>query len=276
MVANLDLQKSFRLAILVIPDSTILILNNHDCKKAVVRGCQSISGGSIFVEESEFMKKNNNGTLKIVYTGLTAALSFVVFYFLQFKIFLPGGDATSIHLGNAVCVLGALLLGGAWGGLGGAIGMTIGDLIDPIYIIYAPKTFILKFCIGLITGFVAHGLGNISTETDSKKVAKWTIAASAAGLVFNVIFDPLFGYFYKRVLLGKPAAEVTLAWNVAASAINAGLSIVVASVVYMALRPALKKSGMFFIIDKKGHNIGLESSNAVAVQNQAADAETQN
>lgn len=33
MTANLDLQKSFRLAILVIPDSTILILNNHDCKK---------------------------------------------------------------------------------------------------------------------------------------------------------------------------------------------------------------------------------------------------
>ena len=42
-------------------------------------------------------------------TGLFAALSYVVFTFLQFKITLPGGDATSIHLGNAVCVLGALL-----------------------------------------------------------------------------------------------------------------------------------------------------------------------
>ena len=214
----------------------------------------------IFVEESEIMKNKNNGTLKIVYTGRTAALSFVVFYFLQFKIFLPGGgDATSIHLGNAVCVLGALLLGGAWGGLGGAIGMTIGDLIDPIYIIYAPKTFILKFCIGLITGFVAHNLGHISIETDAKKVTKWTVAASASGLIFNVIFDPLFGYVYKRVLLGKPAAEVSLVYNLAASAINAGLSIAVATVVYMALRPALKKSGMFFIIDKKGRNIGLDN-----------------
>ena len=36
----------------------------------------------------------------------------------------PGGDATSIHFGNAICVLGALVLGGVWGGLGGAVGMT--------------------------------------------------------------------------------------------------------------------------------------------------------
>ena len=87
---------------------------------------------------------------KIALTGLFAALSYVVFTFLQIKISLPGGDATSIHLGNAVCVLGALMLGGVYGGLGGAIGMTIGDLLDPIYIVYAPKTFVLKFCIGLI------------------------------------------------------------------------------------------------------------------------------
>ena len=83
---------------------------------------------------------------KIALTGLFAALSYVVFTFLQIKISLPGGDATSIHLGNAVCVLGALMLGGVYGGLGGAIGMTIGDLLDPIYIVYAPKTFVLKFC----------------------------------------------------------------------------------------------------------------------------------
>lgn len=88
---------------------------------------------------------------KLVLTGVFAALSYVVFTFLQIKIPLPGGDATSIHLGNAVCVLGALILGGLWGGIGGSIGMTIGDLFDPVYVVYAPKTFILKLCIGLIT-----------------------------------------------------------------------------------------------------------------------------
>ena len=46
----------------------------------------------------------NEKVMKIVYVGLFAALSYVVFTFLQIKITLPGGDATSIHLGNAVCV----------------------------------------------------------------------------------------------------------------------------------------------------------------------------
>ncbi len=193
----------------------------------------------------------NEKLLKLVMTGVFAALSYVVFTFLQIKITLPGGDATSIHLGNAVCVLGALLLGGLYGGTGGAIGMTIGDLLDPYYILYAPKTFILKLCIGLITGLIAHRLGHISTEKDNARVLKWTIAAAAGGLLFNVVFDPLVGYFYKRLILGRPAADVTLAWNIASTSINAVASTVVSVIVYMALRPALKRSDLFFTIENK-------------------------
>lgn len=182
--------------------------------------------------------------IKLTLTGVFAALSYVVFTFLQFKIMLPGGDATSIHLGNAVCVLGALILGGFYGGLGGALGMTIGDIFDPIYIVYAPKTFILKFCIGLITGLIAHKIGKINQKTDTKSVLTFVIAAAVGGLLFNVIFDPLVGYFYKLLILGKPAAELTLAWNIAATGINAFISAIVSVIVYMALRPALKKSGI--------------------------------
>lgn len=182
--------------------------------------------------------------VKLTLTGVFAALSYVVFTFLQFKIMLPGGDATSIHLGNAICVLGALVLGGFYGGLGGALGMTIGDLFDPIYIVYAPKTFILKFCIGLITGLIAHKIGKINEKKDTKQVLGFVIAAAVGGLLFNVIFDPLVGYFYKLLILGKPAAELTLAWNVAATSINAVTSTIVSVIVYMALRPALKKSGI--------------------------------
>lgn len=179
---------------------------------------------------------------KLVLTGVFAALSYVVFTFLQIKISLPGGDATSIHLGNAICVLGALILGGFYGGLGGALGMTIGDLFDPVYILYAPKTFLLKLCIGLITGLVAHKFGKINTQTNKKTVLVRVIAAAVSGLLFNVIFDPLAGYFYKLIILGKPAAELTLAWNIASTGINAVTSAVVSVVVYMALRPALFKA----------------------------------
>jgi len=190
----------------------------------------------------------NKKALQIAATGLLAALSYVVFTFLQIKITLPGGDATSIHLGNAVCVLGALILGGLWGGLGGAIGMSIGDLLDPVYVIYVPKTFLLKLCIGLITGMIAHRLGHITHSNDRGHILRWTVLAAGAGLLFNAVFDPLVGYFYKLLILGKPAAEVVLAYNIASSAFNAVTSLIVSTILYMALLPALKKSGLFLVI----------------------------
>lgn len=190
----------------------------------------------------------NEKNYKIALSGLIAALSYVVFTFLQIKIQLPGGDATSIHLGNAVCVLGALLLGGVYGGLGGAVGMTIGDLFDPIYVIYAPKTFLLKLGIGLITGLIAHNLGRITHTSDLKHVLKWVILAAVGGLLFNVIFDPLFGFYYKLFIIGKPAAELALVWNVASSAINAVISAIASVIIYMAVRPVLLKAGLLFKI----------------------------
>ena len=182
---------------------------------------------------------------KLALTGLFAALSYVVFTFLQIKITLPGGDATSIHLGNAVCVLGALILGGFYGGLGGALGMTIGDLFDPIYVVYAPKTFLLKLCIGLITGLVAHKIGRINESSDKRHVFRFVVAASVCGLLFNVIFDPLVGYFYKLAILGKPAADLVLAWNIASTSINAVTSAAAAVVIYMPLRSTLIRAGLF-------------------------------
>ena len=100
------------------------------------------------------MNTQNSTITKLAETALMAALCYVSFTFLQIKIPVPGGDATSIHIGNAFCVLAALLIGGVYGGLSGAIGMGIADLMDPVYITGAPKTFVLKFCIGLITGTV--------------------------------------------------------------------------------------------------------------------------
>lgn len=190
------------------------------------------------------MERKNDQVYKIALTGVMAALSYVVFTYLQIKIPLPGGDATSIHLGNAVCVLGALLMGGFYGGLGGAVGMAVGDLFDPKYITYVPKTLVLKMCIGLITGFIAHRLGKINESTSERHVLIWTALSAAGGLLFNVIFDPLVGYYYKLLILGRPAADLSLSWNIASTSINAVTSAIVATVVYMALRPALKKSGL--------------------------------
>ena len=68
--------------------------------------------------------------------------------------------------------------------------MTIGDLLDPVYVVYAPKTFDFKnLCIGLITGLVAHRIGKITASTDKKHILKYVILASAAGLLFNMVAD---------------------------------------------------------------------------------------
>ena len=190
--------------------------------------------------------KTNSTVMKIAQTALFAALCYVIFTYLQIKIPMPGGDATSIHLGNAFCVLAALLLGGWYGGLAGAIGMGIADVMDPMYITGAPKTFILKLCIGLITGLVAHKIAKINESTDKKYIFKWSLLASVAGLAFNVIADPIVGYFYKQYILGQPQqmAEVLAKWSAAATFVNAILSTIVVVIIYNALRPALAKSGM--------------------------------
>ena len=122
--------------------------------------------------------------------------------------------------------------------------MTIGDLFDPVYVVYVPKTFILKFCIGLIAGFVAHRLGKINESHDRKHIFRFVLAAAVAGLLFNVIFDPLIGYYYKLLILGKPAAELTLAWNIASTSINAVTSTVASVALYMPIRTALVRSGL--------------------------------
>ena len=192
------------------------------------------------------MNTQNNTVVKLAETALLAALCYVSFTFLQIKIPVPGGDATSIHIGNAFCVLAALLLGGVYGGLAGAIGMGIADIMDPVYITGAPKTFVLKFCIGLIVGLVAHKVAKINESTDKKYVFKWSVIASVAGLAFNVIADPIVGYFYKQYILGQPQqmAEVLAKWSAAATFVNAILSTIVVVIIYNALRPALAKSGM--------------------------------
>lgn len=184
--------------------------------------------------------------MKWAQTALLAALCYVTFTFLQIKIPMPGGDATSLHIGNAFCVLAALLLGGFYGGLAGAVGMTIGDLLDPVYVVSAPKTFILKLCIGLITGFVAHHVAKIGESSDRKYILKWSIISSVAGLGFNVIFDPLVGYFYKQYVLGQPqeVASILAKWSTATTFVNAVVSVILVGIIYNLLRPALAKAGL--------------------------------
>ncbi|MBQ9643184.1 MAG: ECF transporter S component [Lachnospiraceae bacterium] len=187
---------------------------------------------------------------KVVFAGVFAALTFVVFTYMSIRIPTPPAGQVSVHLGNAFVVLGALLLGGVYGGLGGAIGLTIADLLDPVYIVEAPITFFIKFLMGLLVGLIAHKMGHISTQTDHGKLFRWVISATVAGLLFNAAADPVLRYFYKILILGKPAAEVSFAINLGVTAINSAVSAVVTVLLYMALRVPMAKTGLLFREEK--------------------------
>lgn len=134
------------------------------------------------------METTNIKLKKLMQTALLAALCYVSFTFLQIKIPVPGGDSTSLHIGNAFCVLAALLLGGSYG-----------------------------------------------------------------GLAFNVIADPVVGFFYKQYVLGQPQefAKVLAKLSAITTFANAVVSVILVAFLYNALRPLLTKANLLLPIYSK-------------------------
>ena len=189
--------------------------------------------------------KKHESLRKLCMAALFAALCYIGFTYC--KIDIPvGTEKTAFHLGNVFCVLAALFLGGLWGGMAGAVGMTIADLTTA-YVTSAPKTFVLKLCIGLITGLIAHKIFHLSRE-DKRKIPLpvATVISCAGGMLFNVVADPVVGYFYKTYILGVPqnAAAIWAKMGAVTTAVNAVVAVIAATVFYLALRPALKRSNL--------------------------------
>ena len=122
----------------------------------------------------------NDNITKLSISGLMAALCYV-----GYAVFPAiNASGTKVHLGNAFVVLGALLIGGLYGGLAGAIGLSLADILSG-YAASSPRTFITKLVIGLVVGFIAHKIAKISENHKSSYILKWSIIASIVGLGFN-------------------------------------------------------------------------------------------
>jgi len=184
---------------------------------------------------------NDRKIRKLTECALIIALSYIGFQFLRIDIPV-GTERTAIHLGNAFVVLGALLEGFS-GGLAGALGLTLADLTSG-YVTSAPKTFILKLVIGLITTYAAKKL---SPAKSTKKVlgdARKALICSVCSLGTNVFLDPLFGYFYKAYIFGIPQdmAKTLSKIGSATTLLNAVVSVIVVTLIWPALSKALKKN----------------------------------
>lgn len=201
----------------------------------------------VIVTFAHKQEEKNVPIIVLAQAALLAALCFIGAGYL--KIDIPvGTEKTMFHLGNVFCVLAALLIGGLWGGLAGAVGMTISDLLTG-YVTSAPKTFVLKLCIGLFVGLVAHKIFKITKDGfEAKKLPLAVVLSAVAGMGFNVVADPIVGYFYKMYLLGAPQdlAKALAKINSITTLVNAVIAVIVASIIYLALRPALKKAGLFY------------------------------
>ncbi|MCR5321875.1 MAG: ECF transporter S component [Lachnospiraceae bacterium] len=197
------------------------------------------------------MYEKNKTLLKISYAGLMAALCYVGYAI--FPAINAGG--TKIHVGNAFVVLGALLLGGLYGGMAGAVGLTLADILGG-YAASAPRTFICKLVIGLVVGLVAHKLAKISHNHPHTHIVKWSIISAIVGLGFNCVFEPTLKYVWYTVLTpdadkAASAIKTLVAITTYATIINAVINSVIAVVAYLALRPVLFRSGLLGEVDGK-------------------------
>lgn len=179
---------------------------------------------------------------ELALTGVMAALSLVAYLFFR----LPFYGGSSFHLGNTFTALTALLLDGVSGGLAGAIGLALADILagDPGY---AVTTFVLKFLIGICCGAVAHKLLHLrSLDRSSKSYLLKVTAAAGSGLLLNVFTDPLLGYFRNVYIFGQQYTVAQALSKIAGGVtlVNSIVSTICAVVLYLALRPALERANL--------------------------------
>lgn len=196
----------------------------------------------IIIVFASVLYKRKFSVREIATIGVMAALSLVAYLF--FRIPFYGGS--SFHLGNTFTALTALLLDGVSGGLAGAIGLALADILagDPGY---AVTSFILKFIIGITCGAVAHKVFHLKSQKPGDKkgiyLVKVTVSAGS-GLLLNVFTDPFLGYFRNVYIFGQEYS-VAQALTVIAGGVtfvNSVVSTVCAVILYLALRPVLARA----------------------------------
>ena len=183
-------------------------------------------------------------TKEMALTGVMAALSFVAYEF--FRIPNVFGTGSSFHLGNTFTALTAMLLDGVSGGLAGAIGLALADILagDPGY---AVTTFVLKFIIGITCGAVAHKAFKLrDLDKHSSGYLVKVIVSAGSGLLLNVLTDPFLGYFRNVYIFGQEYTVAQALTKIAGGItfVNSVASTVCAVILYLALRPALERAGL--------------------------------
>ena len=146
-------------------------------------------------------------TRALVMTALLAALSCVATLVIR----IPSPTGGYMNLGDTVVLLGAYLLGGAYGAAAGAIGPALADLISG-YTAYVPATLVIKALMAALAAFIYVRGG--------KKL--WTliaagVAAEAVMVAGYWLYDALLVGSLAGALAGVPSNLAQGALGIAAS-----------------------------------------------------------
>lgn len=177
---------------------------------------------------------------KIAVLGMMAALVFAG-NFARITMPVAIAGRTSFTLANVICCLSGLLLGPI-GGLASGLGSALYDLTNPLYAAECWITFLTKGAMGLFAGLAVRR----ALKRDDLSYPK-ALAGAVAGCVAYYILYFAKCFFYDGLLLKglEPSvAAVILVEKIPASVFNAAIAIVAAPPLVLAVRAALKRSGL--------------------------------
>ena len=176
--------------------------------------------------------KEKLSTRKVIYVALVTALVYVA-TMIAFPLL-----GSKVRLANPVSLLGSLLMGPVLGGLASGLGSLIYD-IQTGYGFEGLITFASKFAMAWVCGRIAFSGGRRADDH------RRNVVACVAGAWTYVALYMLKTYVFQRFVYGYPldAVWATAASKLPASSINAVAAMVIAPVLYTALRPALQSTG---------------------------------
>ena len=165
--------------------------------------------------------------------GVLAALVFVATYFLKIGPIPTPAGPTQFKMGNAVCLLGAMVFGKTKGGFAAGIGSAMFDLTQPAFVAGAPFTFAFFFAMAYVCGWVSKFGGNDGRNT------KQNILGAVCGAVTYLILH-LGKSFITLILEGSDASAALVACST--KFVTSGINAVFAIVVSVLLAPICKKA----------------------------------
>lgn len=185
----------------------------------------------------------NGKRISIYALAAVALMIALVFISNYLSIPIPTAiDKTRLHLGNVMCLLGALLLGKWKGGLAAGLGSMLYDLTVPAWAATCWITFINKFLMAFICGLIIYGF----TKNKGRKPSTWRLILGTCCGAFSYVALYLGSNAIKNMVLGWEAKTIlaTMLTNSIASLINAAIAVPAALLLFAALRPALKAAGL--------------------------------